>query len=304
MRKKWTYEEVKSFIDELGGKLLSDEYLKQTSKLELMCPCGTIFTRTFDIIKRNKSIICKSCRSKEKGKMYKKTLKEIKTFVEENGCQLLSTTYENEKSMLSFRCECGEVFSRMWKTFRQGCTQCDTCALNSVKTKNTLPPQRVTQYLREHGCELLSEYTSSKENITFKCSCGIISEKTFDNFKKHPYCKECGWKEIAKKKLNPLIGDADREKRRLTPEYRKLIKQVMERDNYECQVCHEKGKRICVHHILPYLLYKECRYDEYNLLTLCEECHRGYHSYCGGSSKMVNVNLTTFEEWLGKELHL
>lgn len=60
-----------------------------------------------------------------------------------------------------------------------------------------------------------------------------------------------------------------------TAEWQRLKYQVLERDNFTCQICGEKYGLMQVHHIT----YAHCRGKAYNapmadLITLCEECHR------------------------------
>ncbi len=61
---------------------------------------------------------------------------------------------------------------------------------------------------------------------------------------------------------------------RNTPEYWAWRKQVFERDNYTCQDCGERGKRIQADHIKKYADFPELRLDLNNGRTLCEECHK------------------------------
>jgi 5-methylcytosine-specific restriction endonuclease McrA len=68
-------------------------------------------------------------------------------------------------------------------------------------------------------------------------------------------------------------------RRRLDPEsYRKLCRQVLERDGWQCQNC---GRRtnLQVHHIHPRSLLGADA--ERNLITLCAECHRAAHLRLG-----------------------
>lgn len=58
----------------------------------------------------------------------------------------------------------------------------------------------------------------------------------------------------------------------------KVRQKVLERDNYTCQNCKTKIKRLDIHHILPVRLGGADHYD--NLITLCHSCHPK-HEYRG-----------------------
>jgi 5-methylcytosine-specific restriction endonuclease McrA len=56
-------------------------------------------------------------------------------------------------------------------------------------------------------------------------------------------------------------------------------KETFERDNYTCQCCLTRGSQtLNAHHIIPFSKWVEGRYDLNNLITLCLECHKTYHS--------------------------
>jgi hypothetical protein len=75
----------------------------------------------------------------------------------------------------------------------------------------------------------------------------------------------------------------------ITPEYHKIRNSekykkwrnaVYERDNYTCQICgSKKSNTFNAHHIKPFSLYPQLRFDINNGITLCKECHKnnGFH---------------------------
>ena len=50
-------------------------------------------------------------------------------------------------------------------------------------------------------------------------------------------------------------------------------REVMKRDNYTCQICHQRGGKLQVDHIQPWAEYVEGRFDINNCRTLCQSCH-------------------------------
>tara|TARA_Y100000389_G_scaffold21665_1_gene18587 strand:+ start:2822 stop:3994 length:1173 start_codon:yes stop_codon:yes gene_type:complete len=56
-----------------------------------------------------------------------------------------------------------------------------------------LSKETVYKFLKENGCELLSEYENSKSILIIKCQCGHKRESTFDRIKtwKQFKCKDC-----------------------------------------------------------------------------------------------------------------
>ena len=52
-----------------------------------------------------------------------------------------------------------------------------------------------------------------------------------------------------------------------------MRKQILERDNYTCQMCGIRGGRLQVDHIQSWAEYVELRFEMNNCRTLCESCH-------------------------------
>ena len=77
------------------------------------------------------------------------------------------------------------------------------------------------------------------------------------------------FKFVTKKRLKQLERNIGSEK------YQIWRKTVLERDNNTCQWpgCTNKDK-LEVHHIKPYSRYLNLRFNPYNGITLCKECHQ------------------------------
>ncbi len=62
---------------------------------------------------------------------------------------------------------------------------------------------------------------------------------------------------------------------RNSDEYMEWRHLVFERDDYTCQECLANGVYLHAHHIQPFALFPELRFDVANGLTLCVKCHTG-----------------------------
>ena len=63
------------------------------------------------------------------------------------------------------------------------------------------------------------------------------------------------------------------------PRWQKKRLQILERDNWECQECGEKGNTLHVHHKNYYLNKDPWDCKDNNLITYCFKCHDMEHHY-------------------------
>lgn len=99
------------------------------------------------------------------------------------------------------------------------------------------------------------------------------------------YCSEACFRKHSNPKLNlpkKMVGENNPAwKGGVTPLTRlernkfgkTIARTVLERDNYTCQMCGERGGRLHVDHIQPWSEYVEGRFDIKNCRTLCLDCH-------------------------------
>jgi hypothetical protein len=64
---------------------------------------------------------------------------------------------------------------------------------------------------------------------------------------------------------------------RNSSESKQWRKKVFSRDNYTCQHCNNKGGKLNAHHIKPFSIYPELRFELNNGITLCRTCHIELH---------------------------
>ena len=119
------------------------------------------------------------------------------------------------------------------------------------------------------------------------------------------YCNACGKKILNSRenntRWNPNKTDEERENGRDGLEKTEFVKKVMARDNYTCQCCNKPLNHDgVVHHLNGWDNFKEQRYDVQNGITLCENCHKNFHSKYGYG----NNTKEQFEEWYGEAVEL
>lgn len=94
---------------------------------------------------------------------------------------------------------------------------------------------------------------------------------------------------------NPNRTHKQRVKERKTYEYSEWRKSVFNKDNYTCQCCGDnKGGNLVAHHLNSYHEHISQRYDINNGITLCETCHKKFHSIY----KYGNNTKEQFEEFI------
>lgn len=71
-------------------------------------------------------------------------------------------------------------------------------------------------------------------------------------------------------------------------EWKTMIRKILARDGYRCQICgaeHKDGRKLVIHHLLPVSCFPEFIDKEWNLVTLCDKCHKKIHK-----AKFFRVN--------------
>ncbi len=77
---------------------------------------------------------------------------------------------------------------------------------------------------------------------------------------------------------------------------RKVRKEVLERDNHECQICGGKGGLV-LHHKIPIRIQRRLNTKD-NLITLCVYCHIPIERGCVGAATVYRLKLMGLtKEW-------
>jgi hypothetical protein len=197
LARKYTYDELKDCFDKEGCRLLSKTYESVTATLIFIAVCGHEHKSSFTNFNSGKNRLCPECRRKEITKKQSLSYAEVEKIFKDNGCILLSETYENSKEKLHFLCKCGKGDFKSLDKFKRK-SMCKYCGREDRDSKRRLPIEQVRKIVESYGCELLStEYKNTKDTLLFKCKCGEPFSANLDSFKISGQCKFCSYKSSA-----------------------------------------------------------------------------------------------------------
>lgn len=178
---KLTYEKVQGYIQRQGYVLLSPEYIRTHSKLDIQCPKGHKFSMTFANFQYGQR--CPYCQRR------RVSLQIVKEYVEQYGGTLLTTEYKGWKEPLEIECENGHQWTTSWRSLNRcnklGCRQC-------VIEGSALNFDDVKQDIEAKGYKLLStEYKNAHTKLQIECDEGHQYSVTWNKFKNGCRCPEC-----------------------------------------------------------------------------------------------------------------
>ena len=130
----------------------------------------------------------------------KLTQQQVEQEFASKGCQLLVKYEGNQKSM-KYRCRCGEIVQTCLVGFRKS-NGCYKCSESSLGRKFIY--EDVKDYFTSKNCELLDlEYSNNNELLNYRCSCGLISQVRFRDFKRGRRCLKCKGSKVSEKLRTP-----------------------------------------------------------------------------------------------------
>ena len=140
---KLTYEYVKKYIESLGYKLISNEYMNARMKLEVECPKGHRYKVTFDNFKHGYR--CPYCCGNVKyNYIY------IKEYIESFGYKLISNEYIGVFDKLEVECPKGHRYKVNFNNFQNG-YRCPICNQSSGE-------QEVSRILEKYNITYIQQY--------------------------------------------------------------------------------------------------------------------------------------------------
>jgi hypothetical protein len=147
---KYEYDFVKKFFEDRNCKLLSKSYVDAHEKLDYLCECGNKSKIAWHHFRQGSR--CLNCAENKR----RHTYEDVKNYIEEKGCKLLSKEYQNSTSQkLDIICCCGNTHSIRFSAFKQG-ARCPRCSVTSRGEK------KIAQFLEVNGIKYKYQYVIKK----------------------------------------------------------------------------------------------------------------------------------------------
>jgi very-short-patch-repair endonuclease len=122
---KLTFEYVKTFFEKQGCELLDKTYINNNTKMKYICKCKNESEIIFSNFQTGYK--CMKCSGNEK-----LTFEYVKTFFENQGCELLDKIYKNAKTKMKYICKCKNESEIIFDSFQRG-NRCNMCKNKTEK---------------------------------------------------------------------------------------------------------------------------------------------------------------------------
>jgi ribosomal protein S27E len=155
---KYSYDYIKSQIENEGHKLLSKDYKNVMTKIEVQCPEGHIYEVKYNNFKSGYR--CPYCAGN-----VKLTYKRVKSEIEKEGYSLLSDNYTNANSKIKVRCPEGHTYEVTYASFYMG-RRCPVCSSHKTSSKGEIEILKVVKELLPQETICHNDRTQIRNPIT------------------------------------------------------------------------------------------------------------------------------------------
>lgn len=129
MPKIITFDNVYNYFKDEGCELLETEYINMNTKMRYICSCDNESVIRFYSFKNGNR--CLKCSGKEK---YSYVF--VYNYFKDEGCELLETKYINNKTLMRYRCKCGEESMISFSNFKNHNKRCKDCGYKKTTGDN------------------------------------------------------------------------------------------------------------------------------------------------------------------------
>ena len=177
--KKYSYNQIKEYIESFDYLLVSKEYKNVGTKLNLVCPKKHFFDMSYSCFRQGQR--CPECAG-----VKKYSYNQIKEYIERFGYKLVSKEYKNNNVKMELVCPEGHGFEIVYSSFRRG-HRCPICVGNKK-----LSYGHIKQYIENFGYSLVSkEYKNTHTKMEMVCTKGHKFEMSYSGFQTGYRCPIC-----------------------------------------------------------------------------------------------------------------
>jgi very-short-patch-repair endonuclease len=200
-----SYNEVKTYVEDQGEKLVSTEYIRSKEKLEIECSaCHCVYKMNWkEYYNGSRCNICFI--NRKKNPPNKKKYEDVKKYIEDHGDILISTEYISCFTKLEIECgTCKNIFMMHFRAYKGQNHRCKLCGNKKMGNRIGLSQEHVEEYIKNNGDELISKYHNCVTKLQIICGiCKSIYNMSFTNY----YSRNCRCPCIKKPKGEKLIED-------------------------------------------------------------------------------------------------
>ena len=172
MTVRFSYDTVKQIIESEGYRLISNEYLSNGKKIDLLCPQGHSWSTTLNNFKDQRSR-CPSCSDKA---IY--DMENVREVFIKNGYTLVSKAYSRAAEKMESVCPNGHTWWVSAFTFIKIKGRCPLC--KGVRRYTT---EEISEILKKEGYRLVSEnYRNAQQRLEVICPEGHETKITMNGF--------------------------------------------------------------------------------------------------------------------------
>lgn len=194
---KKSFDKIKQCIEKQGYQCLTRRYVNSKQKLDLICPRGHEWAVIYGSFKRGHR--CFTCSYNIRAAKNRKKFKNIVKAFTQEGYEVLTKEYKNNRQHLRVKCPKGHITNTMtWNNFAQGKRRCSVCARKKIGKNQRTPYQQVKNYIHSEGYRLLSkEYDNVHAKLKIECPQGDVFEMRYISFQQGQRCPKCSTRKKA-----------------------------------------------------------------------------------------------------------
>jgi hypothetical protein len=136
---------------------------------------------------------CPNCSSRKLSERFRRNFKDVKNYIESQGCLLLSNTYINNRTNIQIQFPCGHISDMCFGSFKRG-SRCKICGMKKFTISRKRSQENIIHIVEDEGfsfIEFPNNYVDRTSKIKYSCSLGHTNIVALREFLKTKKCYVC-----------------------------------------------------------------------------------------------------------------